>query len=106
VTDWRPIDTAPKDGSVILGWCPDAVRVNLGDEQVWTWPKDAALHVVPLRWHEPNERTSDEAGWYAPFVCVFDGVWDDPGSTSYSVGASPTHWMPLPEPPQSERTGV
>jgi hypothetical protein len=63
---WRPIETAPKDGTAIL----------LGHE-----------------------------------CAAFSGWWDDEyewvdGETSMFgdlTSYEPTHWMPLPQPPQSER---
>jgi len=69
---WRPIETAPKDGSTIL----------LAER---TWGGN--LVVTPGRWFE------DEQGW-----------WEH-GShpTDYADQRidHPTHWMPLPSPPEN-----
>ena len=38
--------------------------------------------------------------WIEPGVVMLneDGIWYDP-STGFDVFPTPTHWMPLPEPP-------
>ena len=66
--EWQPIETAPKDGSAILGaWqCLNK-----------TWDMDAMF------WFEED----GEGAWFDYF-----GDYDH----------SPTHWMPLPEPPKEE----
>lgn len=62
MSEWRPIETAPKDGTHILAaWqCLNK-----------TWDMDVVLHS--------------------------DGVW-----CTYYLDAThePSHWMPLPDPPQ------
>lgn len=65
MSEWQPIETAPRDGTEIL--CCECVEIFIGF------------------WSGNN----------------VDGYWD-----SYEEGAhyidsySPTHWMPLPEPPK------
>ena len=61
MTEWQPIDTAPKDGTDVLVWCGGAMFI-------------ACMEVG--RW-------------------FFD-------RTDYSVKPLPTHWMPLPAPPENE----
>ncbi len=34
MSDWRPIETAPKDGSTIIGWCRE-----WGEPQTIDWSK-------------------------------------------------------------------
>lgn len=73
MSDWQPIETAPKDETQVLLWVPAR-------------PWDAACAVVGEfsgvgrpRWREANID-----GW----------EWDGP-----LAEAAPTHWMPLPPPP-------
>ena len=64
VTDWQPIETAPKDERVLLtnGWF-----VASGAYE--PWPVDGFIF---------HRETDDDCG----------------------IDPDPTHWMPLPEPPQ------
>lgn len=69
---WRPIATAPKDGSVVLLW--------LGSP--WSEPRTAY-------WYEPW------ANWQP------QGVRPDPNEDASGIGgAVPTHWQPLPPAPK------
>lgn len=68
---WRPIETAPKGGDVLV-YCRDT------DEQfVAFWSK--------------NFVTDDVAWTYARFR--------DSDNQVFSVLCRPTHWQPLPKPP-------
>ena len=62
MTKWKPIETAPKDGTSILAW---------GDN-----------------WSEPEKCIYVNERWYIV------NVLDDMGLVN------PTHWIPLPEPPE------
>jgi hypothetical protein len=70
---WQPIETAPKDGTVIILW-----RGNPWNE------------VAMARWFEPWAtwlRADDPDP-----ICETDEM--------YGMGSAiPTHWQPLPEPP-------
>lgn len=75
MSDWQPIETAPKDGTDIL------VTVGTGGR----------CHVVA--WLDEHGEPSAEYGWWRV---------DDNKHGPYSLrGASPTHWMPLPDPPSN-----
>lgn len=93
---WQPIETAPKDGPILV-YCPEGVEIP---ERTYCWPKDMTMHVLIAHWHAPDRRTHDEAGWYAPFTEFDGGVYDDPSCEFESVRLDPTHWMPLPDPPE------
>jgi len=67
---WQPIETAPKDGTVILG-CEWLNRHNREHE------------VVEVQWDSEVER------WVLTAT-----VWPDE-----SWYADPTHWMPRPDAP-------
>lgn len=84
---WQPIETAPKDAFKPLMLGHDVLKI-----------------VAPGYWTEAVHDAPDEMGHDAGFVdasysAFFPGR--SFGNPEYqSRGAQPTHWMPLPEPPQ------
>lgn len=88
------MDTAPRDRPITV-YCPKPVGVP---DDCFSWPEDAIIHVMPAHWHEPDDRTDDQAGWYAPWVICIPGVWDDPMSSYYHVELQPTHWLDVDVP--------
>jgi hypothetical protein len=73
VNEWQPIETAPKDGSDILG----AWHWSYTDED--TGETESGWCIDKCHWVEDENST----GWRA------------------SINAArPTHWMPLPDPPK------
>lgn len=74
---WRPIETAPKDGTVFDVW--------LGDAPV----RDADFYCGNKKYlRSPNWHWLE--GKFRPFT----------GLRPVPVFVQPTHWMPLPEPPK------
>ena len=69
MSEWQPIETAPKDGTLILAW--DGCQHDICE---W-W--DGSISGV----RGPSER---DAGWW---------IDNDRGEMK------PTHWQPLPDPP-------
>jgi hypothetical protein len=82
MSEWRPIGTAPKDGTaVLLAWAIDAD----GDPIQWnTKPSTAGSFVQVARWSQGED-------WWWVYI-------NTPADTPLHF--NPTHWMPLPEPPQ------
>jgi len=80
MSEWQPIETAPKDGTFIL------VCQTLTKKQA----KDKAYGIF-----------FQVAAWWADEEDEKDGRWaiycDLPSEPSLHF--NPTHWMPLPEPP-------
>lgn len=70
MTDWQPIETAPKDGRMLL--------------LVWRDKQQQGLPMVL------------EGYWYA--ASDGEAFWWSPGQVSWKL--EPTHWMPLPKPPE------
>jgi hypothetical protein len=76
---WRPIETAPKDGSLILTWCVH-VNAEFCDDAV----AEGYAGPVIAKWIDHNG-----GGW-----------------TWHGLAGTHTHWQPLPEPPSlSEERG-
>ena len=79
---WLPIATAPRDGTWVL---------LAGGECDYDEESDAKTRPVVGQWRNyRNGRTTD---WHWQFA------WYDGGY--YGEYETPTHWMPLPAPPQS-----
>lgn len=70
MSDWQPIETAPKNGYYFIGFWPHMSRDYSG--------------------HKGQFRTC-WTGWGG-------GCWEADGLGRPVQG--PTHWMPLPEPPK------
>lgn len=89
---WQPIETAPKDGTLIL-------LGRLGDEA-----NDRLPISTPGRWFEGYEDSVDDMGHDDGFMdCEFQ-EFSCPrsfGAESYRhAGYQPTHWQPLPAAPE------
>jgi hypothetical protein len=75
VSEWQPIETAPKDGTYIL--------------VAWTeWP----IQLVTRFTHYHNLDSGD--------VTIYPGFWQSPAGGALKT---PTHWMPLPDPPAEQK---
>lgn len=80
MSEWYPIETAPKDGTTVMGFDPkypmfcDAARIVQ-----WTTTGTSI---------EDEEEEGRAQGWTGPR----DGFVGD---------FEPTHWMPLPDPPDA-----
>ena len=80
--EWQPIETAPKDVGAILLWA---------DGEIWLG-----------EWNELDlefDEEGDEPFWN--MTALTDGggkcgVWCE----TWSEDTPPTHWMPLPKPPE------
>jgi hypothetical protein len=74
---WQPIETAPKDGSVIFVWA-----------EGYTWPEAA-------KWFEYDPEVTEQVDAFGTWIFA-DGVLAD--LAGFEEG-SLSHWMPLPAPP-------
>lgn len=77
---WQPIETAPKDGTVIDLWV---------DDPQWGATRECDMRWIKHTRYYRNGRTEDVEGWGWPGL-------DEPDFLS---DGKPTHWMPVPEPP-------
>jgi len=94
--DWQPIETAPKD------------------EYIFLWIEHAGSHeVVKASWYS-RKIGEDWESWNTgaeitehELDTLFDRFWEEYDDDSQIDGSlifeeTPTHWMPLPEPPKKE----
>lgn len=76
MSEWKPIETAPKDGRKIMIYCPEVIVPGV-------------IYLEEISIVYAYESSFRETGWIG-----LGRHW----------GASPTHWMPLPPPPKGEGT--
>lgn len=76
--EWQPIETAPKDGTIIIGFVPK--------------PDDIYSGVCDVKWIEEEYQEINGIKY------KFGGHF---GKPSYNnVVVRPSHWIPLPETPK------
>jgi len=85
LTEWRPFDTAPQDGTEIIVYREDAL--------VFTASFCESRSEEPANEHDRQwfGESTDEDGW-----CWFSACGDD------LTGDLPTLWMPMPAPPLTQ----
>ena len=86
---WKPIETAPKDGTEILGYRQDCGVLLIR----WTAPVYfmADREIEEFLKHAANQKCLHQEDWF----CA-----DFAHGSRLDGDAAPTHWLPLPEPPQ------
>ena len=92
---WQPIETAPRDGTPILIFQPNA---GFGGEPRHHYMPDGALLPGEYSYStsDPRLQWYDDKRWAIGYWRPWGG-WGNRNSTD----VSPTHWMPLPEPPDA-----
>lgn len=80
MSDWKPIASAPKDGTVFDVWIGDAS------------PDDIEFYCTA------GTRRSPAWSWRRGKFRPLGGL-----DVTMPVFVEPTHWMPLPSPPPSEQ---
>ena len=86
---WQPIETAPKDGTEMLGFREDCGILLMR----WISPAD---FLTDRELESVDEEAAYGEDWfYADFIAGGRMEGDE----------SPSHWMPLPSPPTTEKEG-
>ena len=81
MTEWQPIETAPKD-KPILGY-------GIWQGEIFGVVSEPAIDIIQ---GGPGQRT---------YHCVGEeGWWECLTGDAYACWLKPTHWQPLPEPPK------
>lgn len=100
--EWQPIETAPKDGTPVLFYSPIGFDREGGD---LSRPPEAERITIGW-WGVPNDSYNPSAGWVSvdPESETFGGSELTGSWTVYELSrVTPTHWMPLPDPPVTSR---
>ena len=103
MTEWQPIETAPKNGTAILLWCKYAVTRHYSvanfcpNIAIGFWDKDIPRvygyknntkyegRWVSIETEDNGYWVSEYTGWMEEYECI---------------AIDPTHWAMLPEPPK------
>ena len=85
--NWQPIETAPRDGTEILAWRRDC-------------------RIMLVRWDAPENLLSDsECEALGDSAGGYDWIYADFVQGDWLEGDMiPTHWMPLPDAPDTGTT--
>ena len=87
MSEWRAIESAPRDGTRILAWCKLRCIVD-GTHRESDWITSILL------WRPVyKDRPADAGDWYSPILPV--------ASTVQPLAHEASHWMPLPPSPHS-----
>lgn len=93
---WRPIASAPLDGGPLLLFCPGINDWNrpsgIGEMVVGIWEWD---------WFDSRRGKRDRGKWVSDVGDVDQG-YESTGAYFERATLHPTHWMPLPPPPDDE----
>jgi hypothetical protein len=95
LTEWQPIDTAPKDGTVIDLWI-QSLEDGSGADDVHFWcsgedffDKKHRIRCGRITGFIWAKKGPNPPGWF-PIG----------GLKGFPLSVRPTHWMPRPEPPK------
>ncbi|HKS91110.1 MAG TPA: hypothetical protein VJQ83_04205, partial [Tepidiformaceae bacterium] len=92
VSKWQSIDSAPKDGTLFLAFCPDMPAFYDG---FWSFRPKGPPGIAVCNWDDYRD---PQCGQLEPTGFVLSHIARDSGGSVYVL--KPSHWMPLPEPPK------
>lgn len=93
--EWRPIETAPSDGTILLLYCPQGV------DRLYASPASAEHYCLGFKGDGGSMYPTE--GWWSvesrSEIYGYGSELTGPMSETECLSVEPTHWMPLPPPP-------
>lgn len=114
MSKWQPIKTAPKDGESILVYWPEIACGHDGEGEhvfvvYWTNVQSGEIWDYLDDDDNPEAKVIIAGGWRFTSQSLDETHTSSEMSEKqllewlhYSTKCGPTHWMPLPEPPNGE----
>jgi Protein of unknown function (DUF551) len=96
MNEWKPIETAPKDGARILCYWPRY-------EYDWCEDPNEGSEEILIAWWVVNGRivsAHKDGRWPKVTEGYFHDTCESDDYGLAMAGHGPTHWMPLPVPPK------
>lgn len=91
MSEWQPIDSAPRDGTVFLAYWRDMPHFV-----AWC-PQYGSVRTVGALWWKRREFHGEEAGFRVLMPPRPRMAWGIHGNYA---PFTPTHWQPLPDAPE------
>lgn len=82
--EWQPIETAPKDGEIFIGWV---------SAERWSSPDGGGSGIA-------YDVSQFDFCWWRNIEGSPSGGFFDNGSGQIGDAQDVTHWLPLPPPPE------
>lgn len=109
MTDWQPIETAPKDGTVVDLWVVDQddPKGRRIPNAYWVKDRGEGINEYDAAGNYKGQKWRKRDGWFAPGFdydgedgfCDFPRHFNDHPRQMREVFTEATHWMLPPDPP-------
>lgn len=105
MSEWMPIETAPKDGTWIWVFIPGRWVPRTGNKKK-KGPRKTLSRQVCVRWvdsptYQPGRELTNHAKELAE---KHGGYWSGQSTGQRPTTTLPTHWMPRPDDPPHNQT--